>query len=135
MGAGKISTDKMGIFGHSMGGHGALTIGLKATPGTFSSISAFSPICHPTNCPWGIKAFSGYLGSTEAGQAHDATLLAQAYDGPPLKLLIDQGASDSFLVGEVDQLQPTALQAAIKANPSKFDLTLRMQEGYDHSYF
>ena len=125
------------IFGHSMGGHGALTIGLKenaAAPGSFASISAFAPICNPTQCPWGVKAFEGYLGSVQAGEPHDATLLAKGYAGPPLKLLVDQGTSDNFLTGDVNQLQPDKLKAACAENAA-VDLTLRMQDGYDHSYF
>ena len=132
--AGKILAGKKSIFGHSMGGHGALTIGLKSAPGTYASLSAFAPICHPTNCPWGTKAFEGYLGSVEAGKAHDMTLLIKAYDGPPVKLLVDQGTADNFLTGDVNQLQPKALEEACASN-GKVDLTLRMQEGYDHSYF
>ena len=85
----KLVPGKKSVFGHSMGGHGALTIGLK-NPAEYASISAFSPICNPTNCPWGKKAFEGYLGSVEAGKAHDACELIKAYDGPPLKLLVDQ---------------------------------------------
>ena len=87
--AGKIKPGVKSISGHSMGGHGALTLALKQ-PGAYSSVSAFSPICHPTECPWGQKAFGGYLGSVEAGKAHDACELIKAYDGPPLKLLVDQ---------------------------------------------
>lgn len=131
----KIAPGKKSIFGHSMGGHGALTIGLKAAPGTYASISAFAPICSPTTCPWGVKAFTGYLGSVEAGKAHDASVLAAAYTGPPLELLVDQGTSDNFLTGEVNQLQPAALEAACAANAERLTLKLRMQEGYDHSYF
>jgi S-formylglutathione hydrolase len=135
--AGKILGSKKSIFGHSMGGHGALTIGLKenaAAPGSFASISAFAPICNPTQCPWGVKAFEGYLGSVQAGEPHDATLLAKGYAGPPLKLLVDQGTSDNFLTGDVNQLQPDKLKVACAENAA-VDLTLRMQDGYDHSYF
>lgn len=88
--AGKLDGGKKAISGHSMGGHGALTIALK-NPGVYTSVSAFSPICHPTTCPWGTKAFSGYLGSVDAGKAHDAVELIKGYGGPPLKLLVDQG--------------------------------------------
>lgn len=76
------------ISGHSMGGHGALTIHLK-NPGVYKSVSAFSPICNPTACPWGTKAFEGYLGSVEAGKAYDATVLMETYDGPKIPILID----------------------------------------------
>lgn len=129
-----LAAGRKAISGHSMGGHGALTIALK-DPEAYASVSAFSPICHPTNCPWGQKAFGGYLGSVEAGAAHDATLLVKEYDGPPLKFLVDQGAADTFLVGDVDQLQPDALAAACAASNGKVSLDLRMQEGYDHSYY
>jgi len=130
--AAKLS-GKKSIFGHSMGGHGALTLALKS-PEAYASVSAFAPICHPTNCPWGTKAFEGYLGSVDAGKAHDAVELLGSYGGPPMKLLVDQGSADNFLVGDVNQLQPKALEAACAANPN-VELTLRMQEGYDHSYF
>ncbi len=132
--AGKVIAGKKSISGHSMGGHGALTLGLK-NPTSYSSISAFSPICHPTNCPWGTKAFTGYLGSIEAGKAHDACELVKGYSGPPLKLLVDQGAADNFLTGEVNQLQPDALVAACAASGAKVTVDMRMQEGYDHSYY
>jgi len=127
-------TGKKSISGHSMGGHGALTLALK-NPGVFASVSAFSPICHPTNCPWGQKAFTGYLGSVAAGEAHDATLLIKGYTGPTLKVLVDQGAADNFLVGETNQLQPDALNGACAASGGKVEVNIRMQEGYDHSYF
>ena len=132
--AGKILAGKKSISGHSMGGHGALTLALKQ-PTAYASVSAFSPICHPTNCPWGNKAFSGYLGSVSAGEAHDATLLTKAHTGPPLKFLVDQGASDNFLTGDVDQLQPNALRDACAGTGGKVSVDLRMREGYDHSYF
>lgn len=131
---GKILAGKKSISGHSMGGHGALTLALK-NPGVYSSVSAFAPISNPTNCPWGVKAFTGYLGSVEAGQAHDASLLCKSYAGPPLKFLVDQGAADNFLTGDVNQLQPDALKAACASSGGKISLDLRMQEGYDHSYF
>lgn len=130
--AGKLS-GKKSIFGHSMGGHGAMTIFLKA-PSAFASVSAFSPINNPTACAWGKKAFAGYLGSVEAGAAHDACELIKAYTGPPMKLLVDQGLADNFLTGDENQLRPDALTAACDSNP-KVELTLRLQEGYDHSYF
>lgn len=125
---------KKSIFGHSMGGHGALTLALK-NPTAFTSVSAFSPICHPTNCPWGTKAFSGYLGSVQAGEAHDASLLVGSYNGPPVSLLVDQGTADPFLIGETNQLQPEALRAACDASSGKVKLDLRMRDGYDHSYY
>jgi S-formylglutathione hydrolase len=120
------------IFGHSMGGHGALTLALKY-PQRFKSVSAFAPISSPTRCPWGEKAFSAYLGDDRAEWTkHDAALLIEAgtarghYDD----ILVDQGDGDSFLV---DQLKPELLQAA--ADKAGQKLTLRMQPGYDHSYF
>lgn len=120
---------KQSITGHSMGGHGALTIALK-NPGRFQSCSAFAPICNPMDCPWGHKAFGGYLASKDEGSAYDACALVSAYQGPDLHLLVDQGSSDSFLK---EQLKPEALQAACaKAGVA---LELRMQDGYDHSYF
>jgi len=120
------------ICGHSMGGHGALTLFLK-NPGMYRSVSAFAPICNPTAVPWGDKAFKGYLGSVEAGAAHDATELMRQYSGPPFKILIDQGAADNFLSGEVNQLRPDTFAAV--CNERGVELELRMQEGYDHSYY
>jgi S-formylglutathione hydrolase len=132
--AGKLLGGAKAIFGHSMGGHGALTIALK-NPGMYASVSAFAPICHPTNCPWGAKAFEGYLGSIDAGKAHDACELIKGYDGPPLHFFVDQGGADNFLTGDVNQLQPDALVAACGASGGKVTCDVRMQEGYDHSYF
>ena len=122
-------SDQRAIAGHSMGGHGALMIALK-NPGRFSSVSAFSPITHPTNCPWGEKAFSAYLGSDRSTweQYDSALLMAKATDVTPA--LVDQGEADSFL-GE--QLKPEALEKA--AASSDYPLTLRRQDGYDHSYY
>ncbi|MGF1740333.1 S-formylglutathione hydrolase [Vibrio profundum] len=117
------------IAGHSMGGHGALVIGLRNAD-KFRSISAFSPISHPIQCPWGQKAFNAYLGSdVEQWRQYDAVeLLNQGKASQPL--LVDQGDADSFLTG---QLKPELLSAA--ADKHRTDLTLRMQPGYDHSYF
>jgi S-(hydroxymethyl)glutathione dehydrogenase / alcohol dehydrogenase len=120
-----------GISGHSMGGHGALTIALKS-PSEWASVSAFSPICNPTNCPWGEKAFKAYLGNVEAGQAYDATCIMDLQSTPIVEfddILIDQGTSDEFLVG---QLKPEAFQAA--ANKCGQKVTVNMREGFDHSY-
>lgn len=119
---------KKSISGHSMGGHGALTIAMKENQWT--SVSAFAPICHPTDCQWGTKAFEAYLGSIEAGASHDATKLvhheaAIKYDD----ILIDQGSDDDF---RETQLKPEALQAAAESSGQK--ITLNMREGYDHSY-
>lgn len=122
--------DKLSIMGHSMGGHGALTIALK-NPGAYRSVSAFSPITNPTQVPWGQKAFTNYLGDNkDAWKQYDAVELVKNYTGPPIRLLVDQGSADSFL-GE--QLQPDALKAACAEKG--ISLTLRMQPGYDHSYY
>ncbi|HUU71957.1 MAG TPA: S-formylglutathione hydrolase [Burkholderiales bacterium] len=124
-----VDSGRQGIFGHSMGGHGAITLALR-NPGQFRSLSAFAPICAPSRCPWGEKAFGGYLGDDRAAWAqHDATELIsrQAYDG---LILIDQGMSDVFLE---EQLYPEAFEAASKKVNQK--LTLRRHEGYDHGYF
>lgn len=122
-------TDRRGIFGHSMGGHGALVCCFR-NPGLYGSVSAFSPICHPSNCPWGRKAFTAYLGDDrEDWLEYDATHLIGGAE-EKLPLLIDQGSEDEFLS---DQLKPGALeQAAIAAH---YPLELRYQDGYDHSYY
>lgn len=121
-------SDKRGIAGHSMGGHGALICALK-NPGRYQSVSAFSPISNPMNCPWGEKAFSLYLGEERSRwREWDASVLI-AEAGEKLPILVDQGDRDDFLDG---QLKPQALQAAAKA--AAHPLTLRMQPGYDHSY-
>ncbi|MXX16257.1 MAG: S-formylglutathione hydrolase [Gammaproteobacteria bacterium] len=120
--------DRQGITGHSMGGHGALTIGLR-NPGTYGSISAFSPICAPMQCPWGRKALGGYLGEDrDAWKVHDATELIRA-GALGREILVDQGDADDFL-GE--QLKPELLIAVCgeMGQPVNF----RMQPGYDHSY-
>lgn len=117
------------ISGHSMGGHGALTIGLKH-PDQYRSISAFSPISNPMQCPWGQKAFNAYLGNDfESWKQYDASeLLKQAKADLPI--LVDQGDADDFLV---EQLKPEALLAAAEVHDS--NIQLRMQPGYDHSYY
>lgn len=125
-------TSKKAISGHSMGGHGALTIGLKNAP-IFTSISAFSPISSPMNCPWGIKALSGYLGENqEEWKNYDACELIKKIpdEVKSLPVLIDQGTQDNFLI---EQLKPELLEEAAKERG--FNIKLRMQEGYDHSYF
>ncbi|MGL1832642.1 S-formylglutathione hydrolase [Rhodocyclaceae bacterium SMB388] len=118
-----------GISGHSMGGHGALVCALR-NPGRYRSVSAFAPITHPMDCPWGEKAFSRYLGEDRAQwRAWDScSLLADAPERLPL--LVDQGGADGFLA---EQLKPEALQAA--ASAANHTLTLRVQTGYDHSYY
>ncbi|QUJ76430.1 S-formylglutathione hydrolase [Sulfitobacter albidus] len=119
---------RQAITGHSMGGHGALTLAMRL-PGRFASVSAFAPIAHPTASDWGRKQLTAYLGTNEASwQPHDATLLMReaGFDGP---VLIDQGTDDQFL----DLLMPEALSEAMakRRQPGSF----RMQPGYDHSYF
>eukprot|EP00937_MAST-01D_sp_MAST-1D-sp2_P000617 g617.t1 len=129
------AADGFGITGHSMGGHGALTVGIK-NPCVFSSISAFAPICNPTRCPWGQKAFAGYLGTDEAAWVdYDACELLRARGAwsSTQSILVDQGGADAFLVGDVDQLLPANLEAACAEVGQP--LELRMQDGYDHSYF
>lgn len=122
-------SDKRSISGHSMGGHGAITIGLK-NPERYQSISAFSPICHPMDSPWGKKVLSRYLGNDqEQWKVYDSVELMQSAT-THLPLLIDQGEDDQFLH---EQLKPDTLQAA--AARVNYDLTLRMHAGYDHSYF
>lgn len=122
-------TDKRGISGHSMGGHGALICALR-NPGRYQSVSAFAPIANPMNCPWGEKAFSRYLGDERSRwREWDAcALLADATERLPM--LVDQGDRDDFLL---DQLKPEALQAAAQA--AGHPLELRLQPGYDHSYY
>jgi S-formylglutathione hydrolase len=120
---------RQGIMGHSMGGHGALTIGLR-NPDRFKSISAFTPIVSPSNCPWGKKALGGYIGNdTALWRDYDAcALIADGARVPAL--LIDQGSSDTFLS---EQLKPELLMAACQG--TGINLTLNMREGYDHSYY
>jgi len=120
---------RQGITGHSMGGHGALTIGLR-DPGRFRSVSAFAPIAAPSRVPWGEKALGGYLGHDRAAwRAYDACALIE--DGARVPaLLVDQGGADQFLA---EQLRPDLLREACAA--AGIDLTLRMQPGYDHSYY
>ncbi len=120
--------DRHGITGHSMGGHGAITIALR-NPSSFASLSAFAPIAHPTQSDWGRKQLSAYLGDDEtAWAAHDSTLVLEEY-GWKGDILVDQGASDQFL----DLLKPEALadMMARRRQPGQ----VRMQRGYDHSYF
>jgi len=121
--------NRQGITGHSMGGHGALTIALRNT-GRYRSVSAFAPIVAPAQVPWGAKALAGYLGADRsAWRAHDAVALIE--DGARVDaLLVDQGTADNFLA---EQLRPELLKAACDA--AGIPLTLRMQPGYDHSYY
>ncbi|UWR45304.1 S-formylglutathione hydrolase [Phaeobacter inhibens] len=123
-----LDMDRQSITGHSMGGHGALTMAMNL-PGRFRSVSAFAPICNPSASDWGRKQLTAYLGADEAAWArHDATLMMQdsGFDGP---ILIDTGTSDQFL----DLLKPEALAQAAAA--CRQQAVLRMQPGYDHSYF
>nr|WP_321240663.1 S-formylglutathione hydrolase [uncultured Tolumonas sp.] len=122
-------SDKRAISGHSMGGHGALVLALR-NPQCFVSVSAFAPIANPVNCPWGQKAFTAYLGEEQNAWAdYDASLLLAQYRGD-LPLLVDQGDADNFLT---EQLKPQALYIA--GMQAKANLMLRMQQGYDHSYY
>lgn len=124
-----VDRSRSGILGHSMGGHGALTLALRH-PGKFLSVSAFAPICAPSEVPWGHKAFTGYLGENrEAWNAHDAVQLIGAGRRLP-PLLVDQGLDDAFLAS---QLRPDRLEAACAAAGQP--LTLRRHAGYDHGYF
>ncbi|RKO96724.1 hypothetical protein CXG81DRAFT_10543 [Caulochytrium protostelioides] len=134
---------RVSISGHSMGGHGALVLSLRH-PGQFQSVSAFAPIANPMQCAWGRTAFEGYLGTekmtsrdgrTQSSWAvWDASELAAVYSGPPLAVLVDQGTADNFYAD--GQLRPQALKDGAARNPEgRFNLQLRMQEGYDHSYY
>ncbi len=125
-----IHGDARGLFGHSMGGHGALILALR-NPGEYRSVSAFAPIVAPSQVPWGVKAFTGYLGEDKSKwSAHDATELVKQgrrFEGGPL---IDQGTADKFLERE---LRPELFEAACREAGQP--LTLRRHEGYDHSYY
>jgi S-formylglutathione hydrolase len=129
--AAEFSADmtRQGITGHSMGGHGALTLALRH-PGVYRSVSAFAPIVAPMQCPWGEKAFTAYLGADRAAwREHDACALIET-GARVSEILVDQGTADQFLT---NQLKPELLKdACAKAG---IPLTLRMQEGYDHSYY
>lgn len=127
-----VDLKRCGISGHSMGGHGALTLALRH-PALFRSVSAFAPISSPTRCPWGVKALGTYLGSdSTAWQSHDASLLiaSGAARGHFDEILVDQGSADSFLV---EQLKPELLEQACTGSGQR--LRLNRREGYDHSYF
>ncbi|GAA0270939.1 S-formylglutathione hydrolase [Alteraurantiacibacter aestuarii] len=124
-----VDMDRQGITGHSMGGHGALTISLR-NPGKYRSTSAFSPIVSPIHCPWGQKALGGYIGDDKsAWREYDACALIE--DGARLpELLVDQGHADNFLE---EQLKTHLLEEAVRK--AGMNATIRLQEGYDHSYF
>jgi len=120
------------ICGHSMGGHGALTIALREGPTQWTSVSALAPICNPTSCPWGIKAFTAYLGDVEKGKAYDTTCILSSRETPITEydvILVDQGTSDQFLQ---EQLQPELLIDAAKKCGQM--IQLNMHQGFDHSY-
>lgn len=124
------ASDVRAISGHSMGGHGALTIALK-NPGRYRSVSAFSPIVAPSQVPWGEKAFAAYLGEDRAAwAAHDTVELVKSRANPTLPLLVDQGGGDEFLE---TQLKPELLRAACEKTGQPLDLHIR--DGYDHSYY
>lgn len=124
-----VDTDRQSITGHSMGGHGALTIALR-NPDRFRSVSAFAPIVAPSHVPWGENAFARYLGDDRAAwQEYDAVALIEG-GATVSSMLVDQGLADTFLD---EQLQTRRLRDACKANSEKAEI--RMQEGYDHSYF
>ncbi|MDZ7588519.1 MAG: S-formylglutathione hydrolase [Parasphingorhabdus sp.] len=124
-----VDIGRMGIFGHSMGGHGALTFALR-DPRKYRSVSAFAPICAPMQCPWGQRALAGYLGpDQQAWREYDAcALIADGARVPAI--LVDQGTADQFLT---DQLKPEVLAATCA--DAGIELTLRMHDGYDHSYY
>ena len=127
-----VDAQRIGIFGHSMGGHGALTLALRH-PGLLKSVSAYAPICAPTQCPWGRKAFTGYLGADESTwAAHDATALMGSLSSAPYPggILIDQGLADKFLA---EQLHPHLFEAACASVGQP--LVLREHAGYDHGYY
>jgi len=124
-----VDGTRAGISGHSMGGHGALTIALK-NPGRYKSATAFSPICSPLNCPWGEKALGNYLGPDRSAWAEYDTTALVAASKEQLPVLVDQGAADDFLV---EQLKTPLLEQA--CSDAGYPMTIRMQPGYDHSYF
>lgn len=125
-----INEHQLGIFGHSMGGHGALTLAIK-NPDIYKSVSAFAPLCAPMQCPWGQKAFHGYLGNNkDVWKNHDACELIKKNGWPHSSILIDQGTADPFLE---EQLHPELFREACQH--AGVDITLRMQDGYDHGYF
>jgi S-formylglutathione hydrolase len=125
-----VDTERTGIFGHSMGGHGALVIAVR-NPQRYRSVSAFAPIASPMRCPWGEKALAGYLGDDRAAwRAYDATALIEDRGFPGRTIVVDQGTSDPFLE---NQLKPQLLREA--CDRAGVALDLRLREGYDHSYY
>jgi len=129
----ELDSSRVSITGHSMGGHGALTLFLK-NPGMYKSVSAFAPIANPSNCPWGEKAFKGYLGEDrEAWKKHDASELIKGWKAGTFEALIDVGTGDNFY--KQGQLLPENFEKAAKETGNEKGLVLRYQDGYDHSYF
>ncbi|RMZ99541.1 S-formylglutathione hydrolase isoform X1 [Brachionus plicatilis] len=123
---------KVSIFGHSMGGHGAMISFLK-NPNKYCSVSAFAPISNPINCDWGKNAFTGYLGSNEeVWKDYDSCCLIKRYNGPDAEILVDQGLDDNFL--KQNQLNPQNLIVASQGN-ERIRINLKNREGYDHSYY
>lgn len=131
----ELDSERVSITGHSMGGHGALTLFLR-NPGKYKSVSAFAPISNPINAPWGVKAFTGYFGEAEKDgkwKEHDASELVKKYTGPTPEILIDVGTGDDFYVGK--QLLPENFIEASKGTAYENKINLRLQDGYDHSYY
>ncbi|VXB60745.1 S-formylglutathione hydrolase [Burkholderia sp. 8Y] len=127
-----VRGDRLGIFGHSMGGHGALVLALR-NPDVYRSVSAFAPIAAPSRCPWGVKAFTGYLGNDrDAWKQYDASELVKGDAGSRFEggILIDQGLADQFLA---EQLYPDVFER--NAREAGHSVTVRRHEGYDHGYF
>ncbi|KAL1977096.1 hypothetical protein VTN31DRAFT_3378 [Thermomyces dupontii] len=129
----ELDPTRVSITGHSMGGHGALTLYLR-NPSKYKSVSAFAPICNPINCPWGQKAFKGYFGEDqqEKWKEHDATELIKKWNGGPLDILIDVGTGDNFY--KQGQLLPENLEKAAKEAGVE-GVRIRYQPEYDHSYY
>lgn len=132
-----IDNTRRSIFGHSMGGHGALMIFLR-NAGLFKSVSAFAPITNPIECQWGKKAFTGYLGSDSKEYAdgwakYDSTMLVKVYNGPKADILIDQGKDDKFYIEK--QLLPERFAESCSGNHQYVNLNLRLHDYYDHSYY
>ncbi|KAE9379121.1 esterase [Stipitochalara longipes BDJ] len=129
----ELDSSRVSITGHSMGGHGALTLFLK-NPGMYKSVSAFAPISNPSQCPWGEKAFKGYLGEDrEAWKKHDASELIKGWKAGMFEALIDVGTGDNFY--KQGQLLPENFEKAAKESGNEKGLVLRYQDGYDHSYY
>ena len=124
-----LDLTNQGLIGHSMGGHGALATFLR-NPNKYASVSAIAPICNPTKCPWGSKAFEGYLGGVEKGKEYDACELMKEYKGKEVKILIDQGTDDKWLK---EELKPWEFEKI--CNERKYPINVRMHEHYDHSYY